>query len=71
MPVKIRYRKILSGVVRAQTVEAVAVGKRLLRANSINPSLGLFPAPGHTGDAATFEFIVNYWISQLAALKQV
>jgi hypothetical protein len=71
MPVKIKSRKIVRGVVRAQVREAIGVCERLRRAYSINPGLMLFNTDGHTGDSANMEFIINLWREALEATTSV
>lgn len=61
MPVKVRKSKILRGVIRAQTKEAIGVCNRLLTAFSKNTSLPLFGPFGSPNSTANMNAIITQW----------
>jgi hypothetical protein len=71
MPVVQRRRRVLRGIVRAQTRAAIKTTEQLRRAWSINQNLLLFNPDGHTGDTGNMEFIINLWRAALDATEPV
>jgi|HubBroStandDraft_6_1064221.scaffolds.fasta_scaffold382834_3 hypothetical protein len=61
MPVVKVERFVLRGKIRAQVQYAIVLGNRILKADTVNPSLGLFAAAPLPADRANFTALVAYW----------